>query len=151
MKKEIERKFLVLSDAYKKDAKQKTTITQGYLSKDPERIVRIRIQDQQAWITVKGKNSADGLTRMEWEQKIAKKEAEKLLDLCVKPLIHKTRYKVAFYEYMIEVDEFKNLKNSLVLAEIELHTENDKLHQLPHWIGEEVTGKPNYYNSNIKG
>ncbi len=149
MHKEIERKFLVISSAYKKEANRKTTIIQAFLNKDPERTVRIRIRGDKAWITVKGKSTDEGLSRLEWEKEIPLNEAEQLLKLCLPTTIHKNRYEVPFGDFLIEVDEFKNENKGLVIAEIELPNSNVKLPPLPQWMGKEVTGNVAYYNSQL--
>ncbi len=149
MHKEIERKFLVVSEAYQKEAIQKTNIIQAFLNKDPERTVRIRINDDKGWITVKGKSTADGLTRLEWEKEIPIYEAKQLLKLCLPLPIHKTRYKVPFDVFTIEVDVFKKQHEGLVIAEIEIPEENILVPKLPNWVGLEVTGNTTYYNSQL--
>ena len=149
MHKEIERKFLVVSEAYQKEAIQKTNIIQAFLSKDPERTVRIRINEDKGWITVKGKSTADGLSRLEWEKEIPINEAKQLLKLCLPLPIYKTRYKIPFGIFTIEVDVFKKQHEGLVIAEIEIPRENTSVPRLPNWIGLEVTGNTSYYNSQL--
>ena len=145
---EIERKFLVNSDAYRAEASSIITITQGYLNSDPERSVRIRLTDQSGFITVKGKSNESGLSRFEWEKEISKTEAEALLKLCEKTIISKTRYEVAVGNHLFEVDEFSGDNKGLVMAEVELGSEDEKFSK-PDWLGEEVTGDLKYYNSNL--
>ena len=143
---EIERKFLVQGE-YKPLAIAKHAIKQGYLSKDPERTVRIRIKDELAFITIKGKSSKSGMSRFEWEKEIPVAEAEELLKLCLPAVIEKTRYIIPEYSGLIfEVDEFYGLHKGLVLAEIELPSESHTF-VYPDWLGQEVTGLPQYYNS----
>ena len=144
---EIERKFLVTSTAYKQLSTEKIEIIQGYLSKIPERTVRIRIADKNAWLTLKGKSDSQGLARREWEYKIPLSEAHELLALCEKPLIRKTRYKIPHNNLMIEVDEFQEPRQT-VWAEVELPS-MDTLFDPPEWLGKEVTGNPNYYNAQL--
>ena len=145
---EIERKFLVKSDQFKNEAHRKTQISQGYLTKDPSRTVRIRIRDQKGFITIKGKSTESGLSRFEWEKEIPSEEAHQLLQLCLPVIIEKCRYEVKFKNVVFEIDEFIGHHRGLVLAEVELKSENQKI-DLPNWIGEEVTGNKNYYNSSL--
>lgn len=143
---EIERKFLIKSEDYKTQATSSIEITQGYLNTDPKRSVRVRLCGDSGTITIKGKGSKNGLSRFEWEKEISSADAKSLLDLCLPGKIKKTRYIVKFKEYTFEVDEFKGDNTGLVLAEIELENEND-LFEKPHWLGVEVTGNKQYYNS----
>ncbi|MGM1054809.1 MAG: CYTH domain-containing protein [Bacteroidota bacterium] len=145
---EIERKFLVKSDAFKSAAYQKTRIVQGFLNTHPERTVRIRINGQQAFLTVKGKSSQNGLSRFEWEKEIEVEEAENLLTLCEPGIIEKDRYLVEVENHIFEVDDFHGQNQGLVIAEIELNAEEDTFSK-PLWLGEEVTGDIRYYNSQL--
>ena len=145
---EIERKFLVHSDEYKSQAAKSERITQGYLCKTPERTVRIRIKGGKAFITIKGKSNESGLSRYEWEKEIPIGEARELLQLCEPGIIDKTRYELPFEGQIFEVDEFHGDNDGLVLAEIELISENEEFAK-PHWICEEVTGIMKYYNSQL--
>ena len=145
---EIERKFLVISDRYRVEASKKSTIAQGYLNSHPERSVRIRLNDQKGSMTVKGKSNESGLSRFEWEKEISKTDAEALLKLCEKTIISKTRYEVAVGNHLFEVDEFLGDNKGLVMAEVELGSEDEKFSK-PDWLGEEVTGDLRYYNSNL--
>ena len=145
---EIERKFLVNSNRYRAEASSVTAITQGYLNSDPERSVRIRLTDQTGFITVKGKSNESGLSRFEWEKKLSKTDAEALLKLCEKTIISKTRYKVEIGKHTFEVDEFLGANKGLVVAEVELDSEDEQFPK-PDWLGEEVTGTTKYYNSNL--
>lgn len=142
---EIERKFLVV-DEFKSLSVGFISIIQGYLSADPERTVRVRITDKQAFITVKGKSDETGMERYEWEQEIKIDDAQNLIKLCLPGIINKTRYVIEHGQYLIEVDEFHDENEGLILAEIELLSKNDKL-ILPAWIGKEVTNDKRYYNS----
>ena len=144
---EIERKFLVDGD-FENLAKKKLKITQGYLSLDEERIIRIRIQDKQAFLTIKGKSNASGLTRSEWEKEIDVQEAKGLLKLAIGNLIEKMRFHIPFENHLFEVDVFLGENAGLVLAEIELNSENEHFTK-PDWLGEEVSGDVKYYNSNL--
>ena len=145
---EIERKFLVLSDAYKHKAQQSTRITQGYLSTDPERTVRVRIKGEQAFLTIKGKSNTSGTTRVEIEEEISIDKAKTLLDLCLPGIIDKTRYEIALGNHTWEIDEFHGDNQGLIFAEIELTSELETFLK-PDWIGQEVTGDKKYYNSQL--
>ena len=144
---EIERKFLVTGD-FKQEAFNALRITQGYLCSAPERTVRVRIKGDKGYITIKGQSSASGLSRFEWEKEIPLAEAESLLKLAEPGVIDKTRYLVRDADgiHTWEVDEFHGANEGLVMAEIELESENDSFGR-PAWLGEEVTGDPRYYNS----
>jgi len=143
---EIERKFLVKNDSFKKEAYNSYRIKQAYLNSHKERTIRIRIAGEEAFITVKGKSSKNGLSRFEWEKKIPVAEAEELLELCEPGRIEKTRFLVKVDQHIFEVDEFYKDNEGLVIAEVELTSETEKV-ILPDWIGEEVTGDEKYYNS----
>lgn len=145
---EIERKFLVKSNAFKSDSYQNTRIVQGFLNTHPERTVRIRINGEQAFLTVKGKSSENGLSRFEWEKEIEVEEAENLLKLCEPGIIEKDRYLVEVENHIFEVDDFHGQNEGLVVAEIELNAEEDTFSR-PLWLGEEVTGDIRYYNSQL--
>jgi len=145
---EIERKFLVTSEKYKKEAFQKITIQQAYLNSHSERTTRIRIKNNEAFITVKGKSSANGLTRFEWEKQIDVNDAKKLLELCEPGKIEKTRYLVKSENHTFEVDEFYGENEGLTVAEVELKNENENV-IFPDWIGKEVTSEKKYYNSSL--
>jgi adenylate cyclase len=146
MGKEIERKFIVESDAYKELSKG-VLYRQGYLSSDMKRTVRVRICDNRGYITIKGKSQ--GATRPEYEYESPVDDAQEMLeDLCKKPIIEKLRYKYSFEGFVWEIDEFLGDNLGLVIAEIELPDENTKFNR-PHWIGKEVTGMPEYFNSNL--
>lgn len=143
---EIERKFLVRSDAYKAEAFRSTRIRQGYLSSLPGRSVRLRVRGNKGFITIKGRSNASGTTRFEWEKEIPLAEAEELMLLCEEGVIDKTRYEVRNGKFIFEVDEFYGANAGLVVAEIELTDESDAFDK-PAWLGEEVTGDRKYYNS----
>jgi len=142
---EIERKFLV-SGPFKHLAVRATRITQGYLSTDPCRTVRIRIRGDQGFITIKGPGDPSGMKRFEWERKIPLEEAKALLELAEPGVIDKTRYEIPAGEHTFEVDEFHGNHEGLVIAEIEL-TSEDEHFERPPWLSEEVTGDERYYNS----
>lgn len=143
---EIERKFLVLSDAFKAAATTQNRIVQGYLNSDPERTVRVRIKGNKGFLTIKGKGNASGTTRLEWEKEIPVSDAELLLPLCEKGMIDKIRYEVPVGKHVYEVDVFSGDNEGLIVAEIELNTE-EELFEKPGWLGKEVTGKERYYNA----
>lgn len=145
---EIERKFLVKSEEYKKEAFKKIKIKQGFLSTDPERTVRLRIADETAFLTIKGKSKKNGLSRFEWEKEIDKNEAEELFKLCKPGIIDKTRYLIKVGDFTFEVDEFYGDNQGLVVAEIELNREEDNFEK-PNWLGGEITGELRYYNSQL--
>jgi CYTH domain-containing protein len=148
MQTEIERKFLVTSDAYKQEAHNHSEIVQGFLNKDKNRTVRIRLKDKRAFLTVKGISSQSGLSRLEWEIEIDYADAKNLLELCEKPVLHKTRYDVIYKGKLFEVDEFHKNHSGLVIAEIELDRKEEKFEK-PNWLGKEVTGDKRYYNSQL--
>ncbi|MFL2632956.1 MAG: CYTH domain-containing protein [Candidatus Marivariicella sp.] len=145
---EIERKFLVKNLDFIKESFKKTNIIQGYLSKDPLRTVRVRIEDNMAFLTIKGKSSKDGITRLEIEKPISLKEAKILIKICLPDLIKKVRYMIKINDYIFYVDVFKEKNNGLIIAEIELDS-IDSLYPVPYWLGEEVTGQTRYYNSQL--
>jgi adenylate cyclase len=145
MAQEIERKFLV-SGEFKSLAVKVTRITQGYLSSVPERTVRVRIKGEKGFITIKGIGSASGASRYEWEKEIPVSEIEELLKICEPGVIDKTRFLVKAGPHTYEVDEFYGENEGLVVAEIELSSEEEAFEK-PEWLGEEVTGDVKYYNS----
>ncbi len=146
MAQEIERKFLVKSDAFKAEVSKETRITQGYLSSIPERTVRVRVKGSKGFITIKGIGSASGASRYEWEKEIPVEEVRELLTICEPGVIDKTRYEVKNGPFTFEVDEFYGENQGLTVAEIELSNEDDSFAK-PEWLGEEVTGDVKYYNS----
>jgi adenylate cyclase len=143
---EIERKFLLKGNAWRALA-QPVLLRQGYLSLDPARTVRVRIEGAAGTLTIKGKNA--GATRGEWEYPVPVLEAAELLDnLCQRPLIEKYRRRIEYKGHTWEVDEFLGENAGLAVAEIELARE-DEAFDKPDWIGEEVTGDARYYNSSL--
>lgn len=145
---EIERKFLVLSSAFKKESHKKYKIKQGFLNSHKERTVRIRTTDTKGYLTVKGISNNSGTSRFEWEKEITITDAEHLLKLCESGIIDKTRYLVKYKDYLFEIDEFYGNNAGLIIAEIELKAENETFEK-PDWLGKEVTGKVKYYNSQL--
>lgn len=143
---EIERKFLLASDAWRLLG-QPVLLRQGYLCSDPARTVRVRIEGDQGRLTIKSKSV--GATRGEWEYPIPLQEAQELLDrLCERPLVEKYRRRIGHAGFTWEVDEFLGENAGLVVAEIELPAE-DTVFDKPDWIGPEVTGDRRYYNSSL--
>lgn len=143
---EIERKFLVNSNVFLNQFKAKNRIVQGYLSSVPERTVRVRIKGKKGFLTIKGKGNESGLSRMEWEKEIDLQEAEMLMQICESGVIDKTRYEVEIGNHIIEVDVFEGENKGLIIAEIELQSENESFEK-PDWLGKEVTGNDKYYNA----
>lgn len=141
---ETERKFLVIG-AFRHLAIAKRHIRQAFLNADPARSVRIRIQDHEAWLTIKGPLLEDGQSRFEWEKALSPEEGQQLLSLCQPDLIEKFRYIVPYGNEVIEVDEFQGENKGLILAEIEQAPQKNDL-MLPDWLGREVTGVERYYN-----
>lgn len=143
---EIEKKFLLAGEEWKQLAAG-TAYRQGYLNSTKERTVRVRTIDDKGFMTVKG--ISVGATRLEYEYEIPLEDANVMLDeLCEKPLIEKNRYKVDYAGFIWEIDEFFGENDGLIVAEIELESENQSFEK-PQWVGEEVTGDPRYFNSNL--
>ncbi len=145
---EVERKFLVSSDAYRSQATTMDRIIQGFLNTDPHRTVRIRISENEGYITVKGISDSSGLRRFEWERSIPEDDARELLKLCVPTIVEKNRYRIPSGNHIFEVDEFRGANMGLVIAEIELNSE-DEYFEKPDWLAMEVTGETRYYNSQL--
>jgi CYTH domain-containing protein len=157
---EIERKYLVTSDCYKELAVARYHIRQGYISREKTGTVRVRITDDKAYLTIKGKPAAGHFARYEWEKEIDVQEAEELMKLCQGTVIDKTRWIVPAetidnlqltvdnLQLIWEVDEFHGKHEGLVVAEIELDNEEQSFEK-PDFIGDEVTHDPRYYNANM--
>lgn len=147
---EVERKFLVVGD-FKPLAISSTRICQGYVASGNGRTVRIRIRDDKGYLTIKGPSDKAGLARFEWEKEITLAEAEALMTICEPGVIEKTRWLVPSSDgrHTWEVDEFWGDNEGLVMAEIELESENDTFEK-PDFIGKEVTGDRRYYNSHMR-
>ena len=146
MAKEIERKYLVISDEWR-GLSEGIMYRQGYLSSQKKRIVRIRTIHDKGFVTIKGMNS--GITRAEYEYEIPLADANEMLDsLCLKPLIEKKRYKIIYEGLTWEVDEFFSENLGLIIAEIELKSEDQKIPK-PKWLGEEVSYQSKYFNANL--
>ena len=143
---EIERKFLVQDNSWRILASG-TQYRQGYLNSAKERTVRVRTIDDKGFLTIKGITT--GASRIEYEYEIPAADADAILtDLCEKPLIEKSRYKIDYEGFVWEVDEFFGENQGLIVAEVELESEDQKFEK-PEWIGDEVTGDPKYFNSNL--
>jgi len=142
---EIERKFLVSGD-FKSDAFKSYPVQQGYLSLTGVSVVRVRVKGEEAFITVKSAMAEGKITRHEWEYEIPVKDALEMLALCGEGVIDKTRYLVKVGKHLFEVDEFHEGNEGLLIAEVELESEDEPFEK-PHWLGEEVTGNVRYYNS----
>jgi|SRR5665811_392648 len=145
---EIERKFLVTSEKFKQEATSKERIVQGFLGTHPERTVRIRIKGDSGFLTVKGKSNETGTSRFEWEKEIDAADAKAMLELCENGILEKTRYEIPVGKHIFEVDEFHGENDGLIVAELELTSENQTFEK-PDWLGEEVTGDIKYYNSQL--
>ena len=145
MGKEIERKYLISGEAWKALG-EGTLFRQGYLNSQKERVVRARTMGEKAALTIKG--ITVGATRLEFEYEIPFADAEQLLELCEQPLIEKTRYKFDHAGLTWEIDEFHGVNDGLIIAECELESEDQHIDK-PDWVGDEVTGDPRYYNSNL--
>lgn len=145
MAKEIERKFLVNKSLFRPSGEGEY-IAQGYLSVVPERTVRVRIKKNRGYLTIKGKNS--GISRSEFEYEIPKSDAEELLELCEPSIIIKRRYTINVNGSCWEVDIFEGDNAGLMVAEIELASEQEPFNK-PDWVGEEISFDAKYYNSNL--
>lgn len=146
MAQEIERKFLVKNDEFKKESFKETKIVQGFLSTVPERTVRIRIKGDKGFITVKGIGNKSGTSRYEWEKEISIDDAKDLLKISEPGVIDKTRFNVKSGGHTFEVDEFYGENDGLIVAEVELNAEDEDFVK-PSWLGQEVTGQVKFYNS----
>ena len=142
---EIERKFLVSAEKWN-PSKKGSILKQGYLAVDHERTVRIRVSEQSAFLTIKGKTV--GIKRDEFEYEIPKNEGEELLKMCVNHIVEKTRYKEKIGDLVWEIDVFEGVNNGLILAEVELKDENQGV-QIPEWVEKEVSDDSRFYNSHL--
>lgn len=145
---EIERKFIVKNQSFKEEIHTKSIVSQGYLNSNPERTVRVRIKNDKGYLTIKGISNESGTSRYEWEKEIPLNEAVELFKLCEKGAIEKTRHEIKYGNHTYEVDQFHGDNEGLIIAEIELSSENEKFDK-PNWLGDEVTGEQRYYNSNL--
>ena len=146
---EIERKFLVRGDDFKRRAHKSYRIKQGYISSGNGRTVRVRIRDNQGFLTIKGPSLDGGLSRYEFEHEISLEEAEQLFRICEPGVIDKTRYLVSSGNHTFEVDEFYGDNEGLVIAEVELSSP-DEPYEKPDFIGDEVTGDRRFYNAHMR-
>ncbi len=144
---EIERKFIVTGD-YKPLSCGSSEIIQGYICSERGRTVRVRLRDGRGTLTIKGPSSPSGMSRFEWETEVEPGNAERMLTLCRDGLIEKTRHLVRYAGHLFEVDEFHGANQGLVIAEVELSSEDEEFEK-PPFIGEEVTGDRRYYNSSL--
>ena len=146
MAKEIERKFLVVGDAWRAMTRG-TRYRQGYLSTNKQRTVRVRVIDGKGYLTVKG--ASVGAARSEYEYEIPAADADEMLEqLCEKPIIEKNRHKIPIGGVIWEVDEFLGVNEGLIVAEVELQSENQDFPK-PEWVGAEVTSDPRYFNASL--
>jgi adenylate cyclase len=145
---EIERKFLVKGE-FRHLAVNELRIVQAYLSIDPDKTIRIRISNSNAYITIKGRPQGQSISRSEWEFPVPLSDATEIMKLCLPGIIIKTRYLVPVGKHTFEVDVFHDKNEGLVIAEIELSSEDERF-EIPDWLGEEVTGNPYYYNANLR-
>ena len=146
---EIERKFLVRDESYKALAVGKYEIMQGYICREPGKTVRVRIRDNKAFLTIKSSKMYAGIARFEWEREIDVEDARQLMEIARPAVLEKTRWLIPEANgLMWEIDEFHGQQAGIVMAEIELESE-DQTFEKPAFIGEEVTGNPKYYNANM--
>jgi adenylate cyclase len=147
MAREIEHKFLLANEDWRKKVEKSVQYKQGYLSSQPTSSIRVRISDHHAWLNIK--SATIGTERLEYEYDIPLQDAEEIIAaLCKKPLIEKTRHFIPIDDHLWEIDEFAGDNTGLVVAEIEL-AEKDQLFHKPQWLGEEVTHDLRYYNNNL--
>lgn len=146
MPQEIERKYLVKHDGWRSHATG-TLYRQGYLAREPNRTVRVRVAGDRGFLTIKG--ATQGISRVEYEYPIPLTDAQEMLDtLCDEPPLEKVRYLLTVGNLTWEIDEFRGANQGLILAEVELHDENQAI-ALPDWVGAEVSHDPRYYNANL--
>ena len=145
---EIERKFLINNLNFIKESFDHNRIEQGYLNSNKDRAVRVRIKNNHGFLTIKGSSNESGTTRFEWEKEIPVAEAKQLIAICEPGVISKTRYLVNVNQHTFEVDVFDGDNKGLIIAEIELNSENETFEK-PEWLGKEVTGEVKYYNSQL--
>ena len=144
---ETERKFLIKSE-FRHLAIKEIKIIQAYLSIDNNKTIRLRIANDNAFLTIKSRPGKNSITRKEWEVQISVTDAEEMMRVCLPGRIVKTRYLIPSGKHTFEIDVFHEKNEGLIIAEIELKSE-DEYFEKPAWLGEEVTGKPQYYNANL--
>ena len=145
---ETERKFLVKGE-FRHMAVREIKMIQCYLAIDSDKTVRLRIADDKAFFTVKSRPKPDTITRNEWEVQIPVSDAQQMMSICLPGRVVKTRYLVPSGKHTFEIDVFHEEKEGLVVAEIELISDDEHFDK-PEWLGEEVTGQPQYYNANLR-
>ena len=146
---EIERKFMVRGEDYKQRAYASDRIKQGYICSGHGRTVRVRIRGNRGYLTIKGPSTNGGMSRYEFEKEITLTEAEELFKICEPGVIDKTRYLVKSGNHTFEVDEFYGDNEGLVMAEVELQSEDEPF-ETPDFIGKEVTGDRRFYNGHLR-
>jgi adenylate cyclase len=144
---ETERKFLVKGE-FRHLAVRKSEIIQTYLTIDRDKTIRVRIIGDRSFLTIKSRPFRNLISRHEWETEIPVKDAREMMEICLPGKVVKTRYLIPYGDQIFEVDEFHDKNEGLVIAELELSSESDH-YEKPVWLGEEVTGKPEYYNANL--
>ena len=144
---ETERKFLIKGE-FRHLAVKEIRITQSYLSIDRAKTIRLRIADNEAFLTIKSRISGKTIARSEWEFSIPFSDANEMMSVCLPGKIVKTRYLIPSGKHTFEVDVFHDRNEGLIIAEIELSSEDEQFEK-PDWLGEEITGKPEYYNANL--
>jgi adenylate cyclase len=145
MGKETERKFLVKGE-FRHLAVRNYDILQRYLSIDPQKTIRLRLAGNTALLTIKGRPEKNSISRGEWEIPLSSDDAGEIMELCLPGKILKTRYLVPYSRHTYEVDVFHDKNDGLIIAELELSSEDEE-YEKPDWLGEEVTGRPEYYNA----
>jgi adenylate cyclase len=144
---ETERKFLVKGE-FRHLSEREINIIQCYLSIDPDKTIRLRIADDKAFLTIKSRPQKNSISRNEWEVSIPVTDAQEMIKICLPGRIVKTRYLIPSGKHVFEVDVFHEKHEGLIIAEIEL-TSEDEYFDKPDWLGDEVTGNPKYYNANM--
>lgn len=144
---ETERKFLVKGE-FRDKAVKSMDIIQAYISVDPQKTIRIRIRGEEAFLTIKSPLIPGKIGRNEWEYIIPPEDARMMLSLCLPGKVIKTRYLVPYKDHMFEVDVFHDKNEGIIIAELELKSEDEQFEK-PEWLGDEVTGDPKYYSSNL--
>jgi adenylate cyclase len=145
---ETERKFLVRNEDFLLQSVQKIEIIQTYLSIDPDKTIRLRISDDKAYITIKSRPQKNSISRNEWEFELPASDVRDMMKICLPGKVVKTRYHVPSGKHTVEVDVFHDKNEGLIIAEIELASD-DEFFIKPDWLGEEVTGDARYYNANL--
>jgi adenylate cyclase len=145
---ETERKFLIRSEEFRLQSVKEIEITQTYISIDPDKTIRLRIADDKAYITIKSRLQEHTISRSEWEFEIPVADARDMMQICLPGKVVKTRYHVPSGKHVVEVDVFHDKNQGLIIAEIELDSDDEDFEK-PEWLGEEVTGDARYYNANL--